>query len=137
MPIGGWWKRAGPAHCTGEARCEKTGSVSQNSPFSFSSTVEWPSRNTLWSAASSNCARVRACTGIGRAGTVGRLVENDAQHDAHGLQQPHLVHFHRIAELAVVALRRHRRLVARQGKTVGGQAGIHDRSSIHNVHYTV
>src|SRR5471030_1909696 len=70
MPIGGWWKRAGPAHCTGEARCEKTGSVSQNSPFSFNSTVEWPSRNTLWSAASSNCARVRACTGIGRAGTV-------------------------------------------------------------------
>ena len=42
--IGGAWKRLGPAHCTGDARSAKTGSVSQNPPRNFSSSVEWPRR---------------------------------------------------------------------------------------------
>ncbi len=76
MLIGGAWKRCGPAHCTGEARWENTGSVSQNWPLSFSSTVEWPRRNRLWSGAASKSARLSACTGIGWRGTVSAGLSN-------------------------------------------------------------
>ncbi len=73
--MGGAWKRFGPIHCTGEARFEKTGSVSQKRPRSLSSTVEWPRRNSVRSGACSSWSRVRGCVGSARSGTVsaGRL----------------------------------------------------------------
>ena len=70
MEIGGAWKRFGSAHCTGDARSENTGSVSQNSPASLSSSVEWPRRNRLASGAAASVAASSGCTGIGARGTV-------------------------------------------------------------------
>ena len=70
MPSGGGWKRFGPAHCTGDARSENTGSVSQNSPPSLSSSVEWPSRNRLASGAAARATASSGATGIGARGTV-------------------------------------------------------------------
>ena len=44
--------------------------MSQKRPRSFSSTVEWPRRNSVRSGAASNWSFVSACTSIGRSGTV-------------------------------------------------------------------
>ncbi|CBJ35779.1 protein of unknown function (plasmid) [Ralstonia solanacearum PSI07] len=68
--MGGGWNRLGPSHCTGEARSEKTGSVSQKTPRSLSSTVEWPNRNSVRSGAPSSASRVKAWVGTGWSGTV-------------------------------------------------------------------
>jgi len=69
MPSGGAWKRFGPAHCTGAARSENTGSVSQYRPSSLRSMVEWPRRHRLASGAASMSAAVSGCTGSGAPGT--------------------------------------------------------------------